>query len=295
MKFNKLMHVAMSSATVLSALAVAAPAVSTFAADHPEQADALPQSASTTAGISFGNTDDTGHTGYLRLQYVPTVLDFGNHETYSATGSHNYTANGVELGSKEDSTGYEGGQNQTKILNTNDTKLADVNGKTWVTVVDKQGLATSDMGTKDDASDDTAYGYGDWNLTVQSDSKLAKTDDAGKASTTDVLDGTIGFNSTAYGQTNDIKALTNDSQDDDWNVTTDGTKTAFSSNIVLPLDASGTAQNVATADADQGQGANVYAWDRNNITLTLPTKTNTGKVSNGIYTAQLTWTLNTGI
>lgn len=286
MKFTKLMHVAVSSATVLSALAVAAPAVSTFAAEHPEQADTLPQTGKTKVGISFGNTTDTGHTGYLRLQYVPTVLDFGNHESFG-TGSHNYTANGIELASSETASGYKGGNNETEVLNTSDTGLTDVNGKVWATVVDKSGTATK--------ADGTNYGYGDWNLKVSSDNKLAKTDDAGTQSTTDVLDGTLGFTGTAYGQTDKVKQLTNDSQDDTFAPTTTATAvSSISDTITLPLDGTkdANAQTVATAAEGEGQGANVFGWSKNNITLTLPS---TSVVNNGIYTADLTWTLSTGI
>jgi hypothetical protein len=290
MKFNKLMHVAVSSATVLSALAVAAPAVSTFAAEHPEQADTLPQTAKTKVGISFGNTTDTGHTGYLRLQYVPTVLDFGNHESFG-TGSHNYTADGIELASNETSTGYKGGNNQTQVLNTSDTGLSDVNGKVWATVVDKSGTAT-----KTDADGTTSnYGYGDWNLKVSSDNKLAKTDDNNVQSTTDVLDGTLGFTGTKYGQTDKVKQLTNDAQDDTFAPsTTAKAVSSISDSITLPLDGTGdaNAQTVATAAEGQGQGANVFGWSKSNVTLTLPS---TSVVNNGIYTADLTWTLSTGI
>ncbi|MEJ1294312.1 hypothetical protein QY886_09665 [Latilactobacillus sakei] len=42
----------------------------------------------------------------------------------------------------------------------------------------------------------------------------------------------------------------------------------------------------------EGQGANVFGWDRSDINLTLPKDS---KVGNDIYTAHLTWTLYTGV
>lgn len=86
MKFTKLTSATLLGVSVLSAFIV--PGTS-FAATQEHNADAnggieLPQHDTTTAGISFGDNNPSGNTGYLRLQMVPHVLDFGNHEQFFA-------------------------------------------------------------------------------------------------------------------------------------------------------------------------------------------------------------------
>ena len=86
MKFTKMTSALVAGATLLAGLAIAAPAATQAATVQGNAGvnggQALPQDAKTTAGISFGQLPPTGNTGYLRLQMVPKILDFGNHEQF---------------------------------------------------------------------------------------------------------------------------------------------------------------------------------------------------------------------
>lgn len=297
MKFNKLLSAAMISATVL---ATAAP-VSTFAATQEGNADAnggtaLPQKDTSTVGISFGDNTNNGNTGYLRLQMVPHILDFGNHTVFDSQYP-TFTADGKNL-SKDDNNRYpnykNGNSNMTALLNTTDTALKDVNGKVWATVVDKQVTRT----TTDTKNDNVA---GSWTLSVQSDSQLvAKTDGGNNSSTAPIADATLIFKNTSSAQTQDVFGLTQEDQDSTYAKDLAAINPApivkavgtVSKNVSLKLEDNGAKVQVAAAGVGEGQGADVFAWKNTDVQLTLP---KTATVNNAIYESKLTWTLATGI
>ena len=100
---------------------------------------------------------------------------------------------------------------------------------------------------------------------------------------------------TAYGQTADVFTLTNEAQDSDFQADPtidDKDVSTIAKNVPLSLDGKGQEVEVANAADTEGQGANVFGWDRSDINLTLPKDS---KVGNDIYTAHLTWTLYTGV
>lgn len=286
MKFTKLTSAVLSTATIL---AVLAPVTTTYAATVEKDANAnggteLPMTDNTEVGISFGDNSDNGNTGYLRLQMVPHVLDFGNHtqflsryQTFDATG-HNVGINSNDRHASYDNTDT----NKTAILNTEDSKLADVKGKAWATVVDKQV-------TRENNTLPNTKQSGTWQLKVKSDDIL-KANNGESIPNANLL-----LKDTAYGRTADVFTLTNEDQDKNFKADTsidDKDVSTISNNIAIPLNAAGQDIDVASAADKEGQGANVFGWDRQNINLTLPKDT---KVSNAVYTAHLTWTLSTGI
>jgi hypothetical protein len=297
MKFTKLI---VSSATILSALAMTAPVVASAATPNNDATvnggQALPQNGSTTAGISFGQLPSTGNTGYLRLQQVPNVLDFGNH-TQFLSAYPNFTADGqnqpVNNAATDQNTphpNYKGGNaNQTAILNTQDANLDAVKGKAWATVVDKQDSRSAEENA---ASTGATSEPGDWTLSVKADGPLTLKDDAGNATGT-TTDATLSFANTASAQTgataNAVYNLTNESQDKDYTAASSTPVSAVAKTIAVNVSASDTQHTVATAATGEGAGADVFAWDRNNIRLTLP---QTFAAQNGIYETTLTWTLS---
>lgn len=299
MKFTKLTSATLLGVSVLSAFIV--PGTS-FAATQEHNADAnggieLPQHDTTTAGISFGDNNPSGNTGYLRLQMVPHVLDFGNHEQFFAQYPM-FTADGKNYGKNDNNRhpNYKNGDtNETAILNTQDEKLADVAGKAWATVVDKQ--VTRDA-TKFAAPNTSVSGT--WTLSVKPDGPLqAKNDQGNVINGEDINDATLSFKDTAYGRTLDIYTLTSEDQDKDFanrDKTKDDDKdldtSAITSNFSLPLTSGGKYQLVATAADTQGEGADVFGWNKDDIQLTMPT---TSVVKNAVYESNLTWELATGI
>ncbi|WP_459128339.1 WxL domain-containing protein [Latilactobacillus curvatus] len=176
----------------------------------------------TVAGISFGDNTDNGNTGFLRLQMVPHVLDFGNHKILD-NSKRDFTADGknTNLDSNNMKASFDNTDaNQTKILNTNDKDLQDVKNTAWATVVDKQ--VTRQMATPSQYHADTDNHAGLWTLSVKSDDALQRVDNQGNKMGTPVT------------------------------------------------------------------GANVYGWLPSDIKLTMPQGF---KVENGVYKANLTWTL----
>lgn len=296
MKFGRLTGTLLAGATVLSALAMA-PIGASFAATQEGNAEAnggvaLPQTDNTTVGISFGDNSSNGNTGYLRLQMVPHVLDFGNHEQFYAKYPV-FMADGKNM-SKDDNNrhpNYEGGDtNQTAILNTSDTQLAKVAGKAWATVVDKQDTRDETTTPAPNTSEP-----GSWTLSVKADDSLQKQTDQGNNAGVPINDAVLSFDKTAYGRTQDIFALTAEEQDQGYDAsigTTDNGVTAISSKIVLPLSSTDVYHTVATAADGEGRGANVFGWNKTDIQLTLPAA---AVVENAIYTTTLTWQLSTGI
>ncbi|XRJ96500.1 WxL domain-containing protein [Latilactobacillus sakei] len=295
MKFTKLTSSVLAGATLLSLLAPTASFAKTATGDaNANGGTALPQTDKTTAGISFGDNDHNTNSGYLRLQMVPHVLDFGNHKVldtttpvFSATGKNDAKDN------NDRDLNYESkGTNQTAILNTDDKDLSNVKNTAWATVVDKQ------VTRKNVDADNTAES-GNWTLKVSSDNELTKLDDQGAATTTTIPDAHISFDKTQTGRTNLVHELTAEDKDATW--TTDlaaaATKetpkaaSVVSSYINLALDGSSKA-DVAEAKQGEGQGADVFGWTPANIKLTMP---ETAKVENAIYTANLTWTLDSTI
>ncbi|WP_461226073.1 WxL domain-containing protein [Lacticaseibacillus suihuaensis] len=292
MKLTKIASLALASATVLGTLALVAP-VATNAATQEGNATAnngiaLPQTDQTTAGISFGEPNPNGNTGYLRLQKVPEILDFGNHETFN-TSYPTFTADGKNSYNDTNNRypNYKSGDtNMTAILNTQDAKLQDVNGKAWVTVVDKQ-----DTRTNADAINTASNGT--WQLSVKADGPLQKVNELGEAagSTTDAL---LSFANTAYGRTTAVYDLTAESQDDGYTpaAATETDVSTITKDFNVNVNTNSTAVQVASAADGEGTGANVFGWDKSDIKLTLPS---TFTAENAIYETTLTWTLATGI
>lgn len=287
MKFTKLTSAALVAATALTALA--AP-ISTFAATPNGDATAnggqeLPQTDTTDAAISFGDNNPNGNTGYLRLQMVPHILDFGNHAQFYAARPQ-FDATGANVGQKGNDThaSYDlADSNKTELLSTTDTGLTDVKGTAWTTVVDKQDSKQFTTGNPAvDGKNDAVPGS--WELTVQSDDVLK--DASGKA----ISDAVISFNNTKHGETANVYGLTNEDQDSDYTNTV-APKAAGTINNTIVLDTLGSKQavKVATAAAGEGSGANVFGWNPKDIRLNLQ---GTTAVDNGEYHTPLTWTLN---
>lgn len=287
MKFTKFTSAALTAGTILSILAPTA----TFAAtaEHDTNANGgteLPMTDDTTVGISFGDNHDNGNTGYLRLQMVPHVLDFGNHtEFLSQYPTFDATGHNVSINSNDRHTSYDNSDtNKTAILNAEGIPGLDtVNGKAWATVVDKQ--VTRETNDPDGEDAKTTKQSGTWQLRVKSDDVL--TSDNGKT----INNANLMLKNTQYGRTQKVFDLTNEKQDSDFvgDLTIDDADVStITNNISLPLDGSEQNVDVAVAADKEGQGANVFGWDRSDINLTLPKDT---KVDNVIYTAKLTWTL----
>ena len=291
MKFTKLTSAALTAGTILSILAPTA----TFAATVEHDANAnggteLPMSDNTEVGISFGDNSDNGNTGYLRLQMVPHVLDFGNHtEFLSQYPTFDATGHNVSTDSNDRHASYKNTDtNLTATLNTEDPKLEDVKGKAWATVVDKQ--VTRENNDPEGETAKTTKKSGTWQLKVKSDDALTATENGETINNANLL-----LKNTAYGRTLDVPKLTNEAQDSgfqaDTTIDNDDVST-ITNNVSLSLDGTSPEVEVANAADSEGQGANVFGWDRSDINLTLPKDS---KVGNNIYTAHLTWTLYTGV
>ncbi|CAM2932242.1 WxL domain-containing protein [Latilactobacillus sakei] len=292
MKFTGLISTTLLSATTLASLL--APAA-TFAATPNNDADAnggtaLPQTDQTTAGISFGDNKPNPNTGYLRLQKVPSILDFGNHVEFNQAYP-NFTADGKNTGNASNNrfTSYkEADTNLTPVLkNTEAKNLGNMQGMTWVSVVDKQATRTNaDAGKKVTAK------AGSWTLSVKANGALTRIDTDGNQMDGSIPDANIIFNKTASAQTQDIYNLTGEAQDKDW--TSDDSATAVStdsSKISVPLaTTTGNGAVVATAKDGEGSGANVFGWKPSDVTLALPASATV--TSPAKYQAQLTWTLS---
>ena len=298
MKFTKMTSALVAGATLLAGLAIAAPAATQAATVQGNAGvnggQALPQDAKTTAGISFGQLPPTGNTGYLRLQMVPKILDFGNHEQFFSDYPV-FTADGQNAG-RADNTRYpsykSGNTNLTAVLNTDDTALANVKGKAWTTVVDKQTMRT-DAENAEDKTGQTDSKAGDWTLSVKADGPLSLKDDNGADTGKTIDNATLTMLNTAYGQTGNVYGLTNESQDDGFTpVGALVPLTDISKTTTMTLSGTDTNHQVAHAATDEGEGANVFAWDKTNIKLVLP---KTPVVNNGTYETTLTWTLATGL
>lgn len=297
MKFTKFTSAVATAVTVLASLAVVAPAaVSANTAENNAAVNggqALPQNGKTKVGISFGQTQPTGNTGYLRLQQVPELLDFGNHERFDGAYP-NFDATGANLGQTGNDRfpNYKSGStNQTAILNTSDTALANVNKKAWATVVDKQDTRTAAENALD-GSGKTDSKNGSWTLSVKADGPLALLDDNG-APTSETTDANLSFANTAYGQTADVFGLTTETQDQGY--TPSATLVPVSSitpTIAVSLSTADQQHVVAKAAADEGAGADVFGWSKNDIRLNMPS---TFAAKNGIYESSLTWTLDSGL
>ncbi|MGO2944201.1 MAG: WxL domain-containing protein, partial [Lacticaseibacillus paracasei] len=68
--------------------------------------------------------------------------------------------------------------------------------------------------------------------------------------------------------------------------------TDISKTTTMTLSGTDTNHQVAHAGTGEGEGANVFGWDKTNIKLVLP---KTSVVNNGTYETTLTWTLATGL
>ncbi|WP_436667227.1 WxL domain-containing protein [Latilactobacillus sakei] len=291
MKFTKLTSAALTAGTILSILAPTA----TFAATAEHDADAnggteLPMSDNTEVGISFGDNTDNGNTGYLRLQMVPHVLDFGNHtEFLSQYPTFDATGHNVSKDTNDRHASYKNTDtNLTAVLNTDDAKLSDVKGKAWATVVDKQ--ITRENNDPEGETAKTTKQSGTWQLKVKSDDVLTATNNGETINNANLL-----LKNTAYGRTAEVFTLTNDAQDSEFQADTtidNADVSTITNNVSLSLDGKGEEVLVADAADSECQGANVFGWDRSDINLTLPKDS---KVGNDIYTAHLTWTLYTGV
>ncbi|WP_125707316.1 WxL domain-containing protein [Lacticaseibacillus porcinae] len=291
MKLTKVTALLLTSATVLGGLLTVAPAT-THAATQENNAIAnngvaLPQTDTTKAGISFGEPNPNGNSGYLRLQKVPAILDFGNHERFDSSFPQ-FTADGLNLSNASNNryASYKSTEtNMTAILNTSDSALTEVNGKAWATVVDKQDTRTN-------ADTQNTATPGDWQLSVKADGPLEKVDDQGN-SLGSPTDATLNFNNTAYGETGAVQGLTNEAQDAGYTPTAALTKVSdIKKSVTVDVATTSTSQPVANAQNGEGAGANVFGWAKKDITLTLPSSF---AAENAIYQTSLTWTLSTGI
>jgi hypothetical protein len=299
MKLTKIASLVMTSATVLSTVAAVTPAITQAKTQEGNVAmnggKALPDTNHSTVGITFGtnnpnpnpnpdnpNKPDDGK-GYLRLQHVPAVLDFGSHTKFDSAYPI-FTAAGTNLNNTSNDTnkGYAGADNQTPKLSTVDTRLAAVKGKTWVTVVDKQDSRT-DIDTKNNNV------VGNWQLSVKADGPLTTGKDAGAKT---ISGATVTFSNTVYAQLPDrINNLTGN--DSDINYNHKGANFNATTMKSFQIDLGNTSsQTVGSASDYVGAGANVFAWDPSDIQLTLPTNAD---IEDGTYTTSLTWTLSTGI
>ena len=332
MKFTKLTSAALAGATVLSILA---PATTTSAATHEggvidNGGTPLAQTDKSEVGVSFGDNIDNGNTGFLRLQKVPKVLDFGNHATFDKAFS-TFTADGKNYANDKNNqhASYDNSvANKTPLLNAgSDTALKDVANDAWVTVVDKQ--VTRQHADGMDAA--TTQKAGDWDLKVSTAEPL-------KTTSGQEIDGAnLLFKHTKYALTSGVYELTNSDQDktfakdladykasiatppatpkadgDDGDgdggdpapapsagdvaineTAKDAITDTFSLSLAAPTSKLGTAAGtvVGKADTDTGTGANVFAWAPEDIQLVMPTD---AAVANAIYKTSLTWTLETG-
>jgi hypothetical protein len=303
MKFTKLTSSVLAGATLLSILA---PTTSFAATSTAGSADAqtndnggtkLPQHDKTVVGISFGDNNSNGNTGFLRLQMVPHTLDFGNHKLlddskldFTADGKNTSLSVNNQNGSFDD-----GKSNQTMTLATgSDASLAAVKGTAWATVVDKQVTRT---GTGYAAT--TTPKSGSWELSVKSDDALTAVDSAGNKTSETITGAKLSFDNTAYGRTQKVFELTKDANDASWatdstaaGVTADDTDISAAGIVKsfgTVLKDNGADVTVATAADGEGQGANVFGWAPQDIKLTMPQG---AQVNNAIYKANLTWTLS---
>jgi hypothetical protein len=300
MKLTKIASLVMTSATVLSTVAAVTPAITQAKTQEGNKTinggKALPDTNHSTVGIGFNQDQDANPkpnpdnpnkpddgVGYLRLQYVPAVLDFGSHTKFDPAAPI-FTAAGMNLNSNGNDVhpGYAGADNQTPKLSTTDSNLSDVKGKTWVTVVDKQRDRT-DTDAKSDGHS------GDWQLSVKADGPLTTGKDADAKT---IAGATLAFNNTAAGTTQDVFALTGNKADKSFSTAQTWLADNVIKNLKVNLAADSTAVQVATAKAATGSGAEVFAWTPSDIQLALPTNANIVK---GTYTTSLTWTLSTGI
>ena len=329
MKFTKLTSSVLAGATLLSILA---PTTSFAATSTAGSADAqtndnggtkLPQHDKTVVGISFGDNNSNGNTGFLRLQMVPHTLDFGNHKLlddskldFTADGKNTSLSVNNQNGSFDD-----GKSNQTMTLATgSDASLAAVKGTAWATVVDKQVTRIDPMNGPEDITDPakpkpttgfhagTDNKAGSWTLSVRSTDALTAVDNGDPAQPItneqgqkeEVAGAKLTFGDTQYAQTQSVLSLTKDKNDNtyakdlsDLTVKPDvKAVSAITKNISTPLVANGADIKVAEAAAGEGQGANVFGWMPSNIKLTMPAG---AEVSNAIYKANLTWTLSSTV
>ena len=325
MKFTKLTSSVLAGATLLS---IMAPTASFAATSIAGSGDAktndnggtkLPQNDHTEVGISFGDNQSNGNTGYLRLQMVPHTLDFGNHKLLDDS-KLDFTADGKNTSLSNNNTkgSFDGtNANQTATLTTgSDTALDTVKGTAWATVVDKQVTRIDPMNGGDDSSGKPTSGFhkgtdsvaGAWTLSVKSESPLTAVDNGDPSkpivdengAKEEIKDAKLTFGDTQYAQTQNVLGLTKDKNDNTYakdlaGLTNQPKVTPVASitkNISTPLVASGTDMTVATAGVGEGQGANVFGWLPENIKLTMPAG---AEVSNAIYKANLTWTLNSTV
>ncbi|RMC23365.1 MULTISPECIES: WxL domain-containing protein [unclassified Lactobacillus] len=299
MKLTKIASMVMTSATVLSTVAAATPAIIQAKTQEGNAkmngGKALPDTNHSTVGIGFSQDqdakpdpnkhhDDDG-VGYLRLQYVPAVLDFGSHTKFNPAAPI-FTAAGTNLNNTTNDTnkGYAGADNQTPKLTTANPYLRGVNGKTWVTVVDKQNSRT-------DTDDKNNKITGDWQLSVKADGPLTT---GSGASAKTITGAKLAFNNTAAGHTANVFGLTQNVADKGYTSNDDSIIDAITTkNLTVNLAADSTAVQVGTTvSVTSSGGAYVFAWDPSDIQLALPTDAN---IAAGTYTTSLTWTLSTGI
>ncbi|RMC25706.1 MULTISPECIES: WxL domain-containing protein [unclassified Lactobacillus] len=300
MKLTKIASLVMTSATVLSTVAAATPAIIQAKTQEGNKTmnggKALPDTNHSTVGIGFSQDqdakpdpnkhhDDDG-VGYLRLQYVPAVLDFGSHTKFNPAAPI-FTAAGKNLNNSGNdsatSKGYAGADNQTPKLTTTNPNLSGVNGKTWVTVVDKQDSRT-------DTDDKNNKITGDWQLSVKADGPLTTGKDADAKT---IAGATLAFSNTAAAAAGYVFGLTGSVADKGYEPAYAPLSPTATKKLTVNLAADSTAVQVGTAPIGSSNGgAFVFAWDPSDIQLALPTDANIVK---GTYTTSLTWTLSTGI
>ncbi|SPS03257.1 cell surface protein [Latilactobacillus sakei] len=298
MKFTRLISTTLLSATTLASLLAPDATFADVPNKDPDAngGTALPQTDQTTAGISFGDSKPNPNTGHLRLQKVPSILDFGNHVEFNQAYP-NFTADGKNTDNANNNRFTSSSNNRVVSYNKNNTNLTPVlkntevkdldnmQGLTYVCVVDKQsrrhGL-------------ESASAAGLWTLSVKANDYLTRVDNDGNKMDGSIINANIIFNNTAYGQTQDIYNLTGESQDKDWipdPAAAPLSKDSIEQKISVPLfRTSGNGSTVAKAHVSSGTGANLFGWKPSDITLALPASATV--TSPAKYEVQLTWTLS---
>ena len=132
---------------------------------------------------------------------------------------------------------------------------------------------------QEDKTGQTDSKAGDWTLSVKADGPLSLKDDNGADTGKTIDNATLTMLNTAYGQTGNVYGLTNESQDDGFTpVGALVPLTDISKTTTMTLSGTDTNHQVAHAATGEGEGANVFGWDKTNIKLVLP---KTSVVNNG--------------
>lgn len=274
MKNTKILTVA---ATVLMGASIAVPAMAaTPTGDaNANGGQALPQTGTTTAGISFGNSGETPNQGTLRLYKVPSILDFGNHATFDGTHP-NFNAKGQNLGMIGNNT--HASYDET---DSNKTSVNAATGLVYTQVVDDQ---TERQLTAENPEIAGKYDNkaGSWTLYVKSEGPLTSKENKQLAGTS------ISFKNGVVPTQQSTSDVTGQAG------SPAGTKPSYmNQSIVLDMEKMNEVA-VQKAAADEGAGVSEANWTPENIVINVPA-TGNAKVADGAYMGKLTWTLKSDV